>query len=60
MFKMESPLREATSRLLTTGSDAGATHHTKRKLYGYWQRRKKHGQDGSGKHQVHVVWDLLV
>ena len=55
MFKMESPLREATSRLLTTGSDAGATHHTKRKLYGYWQRRKKHGQDGSGKHQVHVV-----
>ena len=41
MFKMESPLREATSRLLTTGSDARATHHTKRKLYGYWQRRKE-------------------
>ena len=38
---MDSPLRESTSRLLTISSDAGSTNHAKRKLYGYWQRRKE-------------------
>ena len=38
---MESPRRESTSRLLDIGSDADVSNHTKRKLYGYWQRRKE-------------------
>ena len=38
---MESPPHESTSRLLTIEVDAGTTNHTKRKLYGYWQRRKE-------------------